>query len=151
MQPTAAAAVLQPHQPRQDEEAASGPSAARQDGKLWRVTLSVCIYWVSVSLVPVYNKKIFSNRVYPYPVATAAIQLGMVSAVLCVLSVLKHFVADGRRGWGKGAQRPEGYQVTRPLPLLALGENTQGALRRPRAELLVCECVDGPAPPPLPI
>uniref|UniRef100_A0A061S237 Sugar phosphate transporter domain-containing protein n=2 Tax=Tetraselmis sp. GSL018 TaxID=582737 RepID=A0A061S237_9CHLO len=73
---------------------AQNPLSVWPFSKTWRVALSVCIYWLSVSLVPVYNKRIFSKTVYPYPVATAAIQLGMVSAALGVISLLKHLILD---------------------------------------------------------
>eukprot|EP00241_Pyramimonas_parkeae_P018426 CAMPEP_0114327368 /NCGR_PEP_ID=MMETSP0059-20121206/30260_1 /TAXON_ID=36894 /ORGANISM="Pyramimonas parkeae, Strain CCMP726" /LENGTH=362 /DNA_ID=CAMNT_0001456483 /DNA_START=175 /DNA_END=1263 /DNA_ORIENTATION=+ len=43
------------------------------------VTASVVVYWLSVSLVPVYNKRMFNPHIFPYPITTAAIQLVMVA------------------------------------------------------------------------
>jgi hypothetical protein len=55
------------------------------------VALSVLIYWTFVSLVPVYNKFFFQNTQYPYPVATAGIQLAVVSLLLAILNTIQHF------------------------------------------------------------
>mmetsp|Transcript_13065 Transcript_13065/g.24937 ORF Transcript_13065/g.24937 Transcript_13065/m.24937 type:complete len:415 (+) Transcript_13065:755-1999(+) len=58
------------------------------------VTASVVVYWLSVSLVPVYNKRMFNPHIFPYPITTAAIQLVMVAFVLGVISILKHYLLD---------------------------------------------------------
>jgi hypothetical protein len=54
------------------------------------VTTSVLIYWIFVSLIPVYNKFFFQNSLFPYPIATAGIQLAVVSLVLALLNTLQH-------------------------------------------------------------
>jgi len=43
-----------------------------------------------VSLIPIYNKHYFQKEFFPKPVATAGIQLGLVSVALTVLSTLRH-------------------------------------------------------------
>jgi hypothetical protein len=55
------------------------------------VTTSVLIYWIFVSLIPVYNKFFFQKSLFPYPVATAGIQLGVVSLMLALISTLQQF------------------------------------------------------------
>lgn len=54
------------------------------------VTTSVLIYWIFVSLIPVYNKFFFQKSLFPYPVATAGIQLAVVSLVLAFLNTVQH-------------------------------------------------------------
>jgi hypothetical protein len=53
------------------------------------VAISVLVYWTFVSLVPVYNKFFFQETFYPYPVATAGIQLGVVSLLLAVWNAIQ--------------------------------------------------------------
>jgi hypothetical protein len=53
------------------------------------VIISVLIYWIFVSLIPVYNKFFFQPFLFPYPLATAGIQLGVVSFLLAFISVLQ--------------------------------------------------------------
>lgn len=60
------------------------------------VIISVAIYWIAVAAVPVWNKHVMHPRRFPYAVATAAIQLGVVAAVLFLTSVVKHFAVDPR-------------------------------------------------------
>jgi hypothetical protein len=55
------------------------------------VAISVLVYWIFVSLVPVYNKFFFQSTFYPYPIATAGIQLGVVSVLLAVWNAIQHF------------------------------------------------------------
>ena len=65
------------------------------------VTLSVLTYWIFVSLIPVYNKFFFQKSLYPYPVATAGIQLGVVSLLLGLLNILQHVLWV--HCWGRNA------------------------------------------------
>jgi drug/metabolite transporter (DMT)-like permease len=51
---------------------------------------SVFVYWLFVSLIPVYNKYYFQEDLFPYPIATAGIQLGTVSLLLAVWNTLEH-------------------------------------------------------------
>lgn len=53
---------------------------------------SVLIYWLFVSVIPVYNKHYFQQTLYPYPIATAGIQLGVVSLLLALLNSVQHYV-----------------------------------------------------------
>ncbi|CAB9517513.1 expressed unknown protein [Seminavis robusta] len=54
------------------------------------VAASVFVYWLFVSLIPVYNKFFFQKSLYPYPIATAGIQLGVVAILLGILNTLQH-------------------------------------------------------------
>lgn len=63
-----------------------------------KVGISVVIYCLSVSAVPIYNKLVFSGvaqgngvKKFPYPIATAFLQLGFVSLVLGLANILGHF------------------------------------------------------------
>jgi hypothetical protein len=69
-----------------------------------QVAISVVIYCVSVSAVPIYNKKVFSGtlcsasgkdcvRKFPFPIATACLQLGFVAIVLGLINVARHFTS----------------------------------------------------------
>jgi drug/metabolite transporter (DMT)-like permease len=56
----------------------------------WKIPASVVIYSLSVSLVPIINKEVFSGvETYPYPLATAFLQLGAVAAVLVAASTAR--------------------------------------------------------------
>jgi len=61
---------------------------------------SVVIYWSFVSIIPVYNKHFFQKSMYPYPVATAGIQLGFVAVLLAVLNTFQHLVSSSRTEGG---------------------------------------------------
>jgi len=65
-----------------------------------KVALSILVYCLAVALVPIVNKEIFSGDTsgqpkFPYPCATAFLQLGSVALVLSSLNVLGHFVRCG--------------------------------------------------------
>lgn len=66
-------------------------------GILWlKISISVVIYCLAVSAVPIFNKLVFSSGVgdltrFPYPVATAFLQLGFVAVVLACVNVAGHF------------------------------------------------------------
>lgn len=63
-----------------------------------KILASVLVYCVSVSAVPVYNKQVLSGgdtQRFPYPVATAFLQLGIVALVLGLGSIL-HKAVDKR-------------------------------------------------------
>jgi len=70
-----------------------------------KVTLSVVIYCLAAAAVPIYNKEVFSGGVgghnglkkYPYPIATAFIQLGLVAVVCGLGSVLEKGVSLRRK------------------------------------------------------
>jgi hypothetical protein len=55
------------------------------------VVFSVVIYWTFVSLVPIYNKYFFQQNQYPYPIATAGIQLAVVSLLLAAWNIVHHW------------------------------------------------------------
>ena len=50
---------------------------------------SVAIYWITVSLIPIYNKYFFKKQLYPFPIATAGIQLAGVALLLGVVNSLE--------------------------------------------------------------
>jgi hypothetical protein len=58
----------------------------------YMVAGSVLIYWLFVSIIPVYNKHYFQKTLYPYPIATAGIQLGFVSLLLALLNSIQHYI-----------------------------------------------------------
>lgn len=60
------------------------------------LTASIFVFWAFVSIIPVYNKFFFQKSLYPYPIATAGIQLGFVSILLAVLNIVQHFTCSGR-------------------------------------------------------
>lgn len=74
------------------------------------IGISVVIYCISVSAVPIYNKLVFSGvrvgtgtntqhlRKYPYPIATAFLQLGFVAICLFLGSVAGHVLRSDRPG-----------------------------------------------------
>lgn len=59
-----------------------------------KIAASVVIYCISVSAIPIFNKLVFSGGLgvskFPYPVATAFLQLGVVGITLCMFSVAMH-------------------------------------------------------------
>ncbi len=57
---------------------------------------SIFIFWSFVSIIPVYNKFFFQKSLYPYPVATAGIQLGFVSILLAILNIFQHYISSSR-------------------------------------------------------
>lgn len=74
-----------------------------------KVAFSVVIYCLSVSAVPIYNKKVFSGNVcwsggcaksFPFPITTAFLQLGFVSLVLAIMSIIGHICSPRSRASG---------------------------------------------------
>lgn len=76
-----------------------------QPWRLW-VACSVVVYCLSAAAVPIYNKLAFSGgsgagggdlRPFPYPIATAFLQLGLVAICLAVANMAAHSFrhADG--------------------------------------------------------
>jgi len=65
------------------------------------LAVSIFVFWSFVSIIPVYNKFFFQKSLYPYPIATAGIQLGFVSILLAGLNILQHQVSsnDTTRSW----------------------------------------------------
>lgn len=60
-----------------------------------KILASVLIYCMSVSAVPIYNKQVFSGgdtQRFPYPVATAFLQLGFVALALGLSNILHRAV-----------------------------------------------------------
>lgn len=75
-----------------------------------KVAISTVIYCLAVSAVPIYNKKVFSGTVcwnggcaknFPFPIATAFLQLGFVSLVLTISSVMGHLFSPQARALGR--------------------------------------------------
>merc|ERR1712151_595597 len=50
------------------------------------VSLSIFFYWTLVSIIPIYNKIFFQKKYYPYPIATAGIQLFVVSTISIIIN-----------------------------------------------------------------
>jgi len=74
-----------------------------------KIAVSVVIYGISVSLVPIYNKKVFSGDVcwsggcaksFPFPITTAFLQLGAVALALIAVNVGCHFIFPRLRAGG---------------------------------------------------
>jgi len=61
-----------------------------------KVIVSSAVFFAAVSLVPIYSKHLFSGEDdlprFPYPVATAFIQLSFTALVLALLSVVRHII-----------------------------------------------------------
>jgi len=70
---------------------------ARRVGHVGSVSLSIAAYWILVSLIPIVNKRFFRRMAYPYPVATAGIQLGLVGIALSFLCCAIHRVEERGR------------------------------------------------------
>ena len=70
---------------------------ARKVGHVRSVVLSIAAYWLLVSLIPIVNKRFFKRTAYPYPVATAGIQLGLVGIALTFLCWAIHHVEERGR------------------------------------------------------
>ena len=93
---------------------------------LWRfkVGIATVIFCLSVSAVPIYNKLVFAQGVcdghgclhkYPYPVATAFLQLALVSLVLAVVNTCGHFWGDRNQSWVFGPHF--GYKLRHVAPV----------------------------------
>jgi len=69
-----------------------------------KVSLSVFLFCLSVSAVPIYNKTVFKGtsgvshglHKYPFPIATAFLQLGIVTCLLGVTNVAQHVLGRTR-------------------------------------------------------
>mmetsp|Transcript_83486 Transcript_83486/g.150622 ORF Transcript_83486/g.150622 Transcript_83486/m.150622 type:complete len:371 (-) Transcript_83486:113-1225(-) len=79
-------------------------------GRLWelKVACSVAVFCLSVSAIPIYNKLVFSRGVqeeegglrrYPFPAATAFLQLSLISVVLCIVNIGGHFSSKRDSSW----------------------------------------------------
>lgn len=56
------------------------------------VAVAVVIYLVVVSIIPVFNKYfVFREGNFPYPIATAGIQLGVVTLLLSTVNIIDHY------------------------------------------------------------
>mmetsp|Transcript_11073 Transcript_11073/g.24746 ORF Transcript_11073/g.24746 Transcript_11073/m.24746 type:complete len:412 (+) Transcript_11073:60-1295(+) len=70
-------------------------------GVAWRlkVVLSSAIFFAAVSLVPIYSKRLFSGQEsiprFPYPAATAFLQLAFTAVFLALLSMLHSMLRAG--------------------------------------------------------
>ena len=77
----------------QDEEVAA-QSCETESASCAMITISVATYWLFVSLIPIYNKFYFRKDLYPFPIATAGIQLGVVAVVLAIWNISQHYYDD---------------------------------------------------------
>ncbi|CAK0800883.1 unnamed protein product, partial [Prorocentrum cordatum] len=80
-----------------------GPGCAYGLSKFRSVALSVVIFCVTVSLIPIYNKKVLSGNsdvdTFPYPVATSFLQLSFVSLALGLGDSLAFLLCPRRAEW----------------------------------------------------
>lgn len=63
------------------------------------VSLSILSFWILVSLIPIYNKIFFQKQYYPYPIATAGIQLFIVSTILIIVNTLQYYFSSEKESW----------------------------------------------------
>ena len=88
----------------------SQPEAVCRSGLVWRLKVGIAtvVFCLSVSAVPIYNKLVFAKgvcdgkvclRKYPYPMATAFLQLSLVSLVLILANVCGHFWGRTGASW----------------------------------------------------
>ena len=96
----------------------TSPTMARKIGHVRSVILSTTAYWLLVSLIPIVNKRFFRKSAYPYPVATAGIQLGLVGVALSLLCCAIHHVEERGRARevelaGEGVFRSPSVRVGR--------------------------------------
>lgn len=97
---------VQPNEARLSEgyvALGGGPSCVYGSSKFRSVAISAVIFCLSVSLIPVYNKKVFSGSAnidkFPYPVATSFLQLSFVSLVLGLGDSLAFLLCPRRAEW----------------------------------------------------
>mmetsp|Transcript_25449 Transcript_25449/g.55072 ORF Transcript_25449/g.55072 Transcript_25449/m.55072 type:complete len:263 (-) Transcript_25449:41-829(-) len=69
-------------------------SALRYEG--WQVGISVCLFWVLASVVPLYNKIVFAgiagDKGFPYPITTAFLQLGFCAVSLTLYDIVRRII-----------------------------------------------------------
>eukprot|EP01063_Lacrimia_lanifica_P038300 TRINITY_DN8100_c0_g1_i1.p1 TRINITY_DN8100_c0_g1~~TRINITY_DN8100_c0_g1_i1.p1 ORF type:complete len:385 (+),score=96.32 TRINITY_DN8100_c0_g1_i1:67-1221(+) len=84
------------------------------------VMASALAFWALVALIPVYNKHYFRKDLFPYPVATAAIQLGAVTALLFAYSVADRVFRGGgtNESWVLGPHLLWKLKWTAPIGVL---------------------------------
>lgn len=58
------------------------------------VSLSISAFWILVSIIPIYNKIFFQKQYYPYPIATAGIQLFIVSTILIMVNTVQYYFSS---------------------------------------------------------
>lgn len=80
----------------------AGPDVTTRSQIVWglKVGIAAIVFWLSVSAIPIYNKLVFATgvcdgkaclRKYPFPMATAFLQLALVSLTLCIANAFGHF------------------------------------------------------------
>lgn len=94
----------------------------------WRLKVGTAtvIFCLSVSAVPIYNKLVFAEGVcdgkaclkkYPYPMATAFLQLSLVSLVLALVNIVGH-LSDRDQSWILGPHYLYKIRHVAPVGLL---------------------------------
>ena len=94
----------------------------------WRLKVGTAtvMFCLSVSAVPIYNKLVFAEGVcdgkaclkkYPYPMATAFLQLSLVSLVLALVNVVGH-LSDRDQSWILGPHYLYKIRHVAPVGLL---------------------------------
>eukprot|EP00403_Amphidinium_massartii_P011331 CAMPEP_0178427272 /NCGR_PEP_ID=MMETSP0689_2-20121128/29660_1 /TAXON_ID=160604 /ORGANISM="Amphidinium massartii, Strain CS-259" /LENGTH=410 /DNA_ID=CAMNT_0020048975 /DNA_START=12 /DNA_END=1244 /DNA_ORIENTATION=+ len=64
--------------------------------RIWQVVLGTVIFCLTVSAVPLYSKLVFeggSQPRFPYPLATAVLQLGFTAIILTIISIVRHLLS----------------------------------------------------------
>jgi len=79
-----------------------------------RVAASVSAFWFFVSLIPLYNKHFFQKKYFPFPVATAGIQTGLVGTVLVAVDVARHCVFCRNHNGGELCGGEDGARACAP-------------------------------------
>ena len=83
-----------------------------------RIALSIVIYCLSVSAVPIWNKKLFIGRdlpKFPYPIATSVLQLAAVTIACALVDVATFACSRTARSWLFGPHA--GYKLRRIAPV----------------------------------
>lgn len=73
----------------------------RLEYKGWSVFVSVAMFWIFASLIPVYNKLVFSgiagDKGFPYPLTTTFFQLLLCAVALTLYSILRHLTLRNKQ------------------------------------------------------
>jgi len=85
----------------------------------WIVTASISLFFVIVSIIPIYNKFFFKKSLYPYPIASAGIQLGSVTVLLVLINVVDHYCKI------LGCNAKDKLSINRPLTNCTENQETE--------------------------
>ena len=88
-----------------------------------RIAISVVIYCLAVSAVPIYNKRLLDGEdieKFEYPVALAGLQLGAVAILCTMINIIQHFESDasGKSSWLLGSHFVYKFRNVAPVGVL---------------------------------